>query len=176
MKKYKITLSGKGSETFVFPIDESQKKKLKDLNIENFCKDYDEISTILNCEYLSDCLNTFLGVYADPELFTITVEDNNNNIIWESSQEFYPEDNNEEFLYEDSDVLLIEDYCKGNFFTYELELKDDFNPDLISFNIKEISERIQLITGLTYNKEDIEDYKDFGDNWSKGLNYYLCEK
>lgn len=176
MKKYKINISGKGSETFVFPINEEQKQKLKEFDVEKSDIDFDEIGPILNVEYLSDTDISYIGAYSDPELYHIEVENENGAIIWESDTKFYPEDNVEEYLHNDEDVLLVEDYQKGTFFKYELELEEEFNPDSIKLVLKEIGERIEIITGLTYNGKDIEDYKDFGDTWSKGISYYLCEK
>lgn len=176
MKKYKISVSGKGSETFVFPINEEQKQKLKEIGIEESDMDFDVIGEILNVESISDTDISYIGAYSDPELYHIEVENENGAVIWESDTKFYPEDNVEEYLHSDEDVLLAEDYQKGSFFTYELELEEDFNSDLIKLILKEIGERVEIITGLTYNGKDIEDYKDFGDTWSKGISYYLCEK
>ena len=176
MKKYKISVSGKGSETFVFPINEEQKQKLKEIDVEKSDIDFDEIGPILNVEYLSDTEISYIGAYSDPELYHIEVENENGAIIWESDTKFYPEDNVEEYLHNDEDVLLVEDYQKGTFFTYELELEEEFNFALLNLITKEIAERVEIVFGLTYNGNDIEIFKDFGDTWSKGISYYLCEK
>jgi len=176
MKKYKISVSGKGSETFVFPINEEQKQKLKEIDVEKSDMDFNEISEILNVESISDTDISYVGVYSDPELYHIEVENENGAIIWESDTQFYPEDNIEEYLHNDEDVLLVEDYQKGTFFTYELELEEEFNFALLNLITKEIAERVEIVVGLTYNGNDIEILKDFGDTWSKGISYYLCEK
>ena len=176
MKKYKISVSGKGSETFVFPINEEQKQKLKEIDVEKSDMDFNEISEILNVESISDIDISYVGVYSDPELYHIEVENENGAIIWESDTQFYPEDNIEEYLHNDEDVLLVEDYQKGTFFTYELELEEEFNFALLNLITKEIAERVEIVVGLTYNGNDIEILKDFGDTWSKGISYYLCEK
>ena len=176
MKKYKISVSGKGSETFVFPINEEQKQKLKEIDVEKSDIDFDEVGEILNVESISDTDISYIGAYSDPELFHIEVENENGVIIWESDTQFYPEDNVEEYLYDDENVLLVEDYQKGTFFTYELELEEEFNFALLNLIIKEIGERVEIVVGLTYNGNDIENFKDFGDTWSKGISYYLCEK
>lgn len=176
MKKYKISVSGKGSETFVFPINEEQKQKLKEIDVEKSDIDFDEVGEILNVESISDTDISYIGAYSDPELFHIEVENENGEVIWESDTQFYPEDNVEEYLYDDENVLLVEDYQKGTFFTYELELEEEFNFALLNLIIKEIGERVEIVVGLTYNGNDIENFKDFGDTWSKGISYYLCEK
>lgn len=176
MKKYKINVSGKGSETFVFPINEEQIQRLKEIDVEKSDIDFDEVGEILNVESISDTDISYIGAYSDPELFHIEVENENGVIIWESDTQFYPEDNVEEYLYDDENVLLVEDYQKGTFFTYELELEEEFNFALLNLIIKEIGERVEIVVGLTYNGNDIENFKDFGDTWSKGISYYLCEK
>ena len=176
MKKYKISVSGKGSETFVFPINEEQIQRLKEIDVEKSDIDFDEVGEILNVESISDTDISYIGAYSDPELFHIEVENENGEVIWESDTQFYPEDNVEEYLYDDENVLLVEDYQKGTFFTYELELEEEFNFALLNLIIKEIGERVEIVVGLTYNGNDIENFKDFGDTWSKGISYYLCEK
>lgn len=176
MKKYKISVSGKGSETFVFPINEEQIQMLKEIDVEKSDIDFDEVGEILNVESISDTDISYIGAYSDPELFHIEVKNENGVIIWESDTQFYPEDNVEEYLYDDENVLLVEDYQKGTFFTYELELEEEFNFALLNLIIKEIGERVEIVVGLTYNGNDIENFKDFGDTWSKGISYYLCEK
>lgn len=176
MKKYKINVSGKGSETFVFPINEEQIQRLKEIDVEKSDIDFDEVGEILNIESISDTDISYIGAYSDPELFHIEVENENGAVIWESDTQFYPEDNVEEYLYDDENVLLVEDYQKGTFFTYELELEEEFNFALLNLIIKEIGERVEIVVGLTYNGNDIENFKDFGDTWSKGISYYLCEK
>ena len=138
MKKYKISVSGKGSETFVFPINEEQIKMLKEIDVEKSDIDFDEVGEILNVESISDTDISYIGAYSDPELFHIEVENENGVIIWESDTQFYPEDNVEEYLYDDENVLLVEDYQKGTFFTYELELEEEFNFALLNLIIKEI--------------------------------------
>jgi len=171
--KYKISIFGKGSETYVFPISEEQKQKFVDMNIENSSLSLDDVLPVLSIEYLSDGEISFLGTYADPELYQIQVEDENGEVVWESSESFYPDDNDFQCVYDDDNFLLVEDYSKGTFFTYELELDEDFNPELINLIVKEIGERVELLTGITYNGNDIEENKDFGDTWSKGIYYHL---
>jgi hypothetical protein len=176
MKKYKISVSGKGSEIFVFPINEGQIQRLKEIDVEKSDIDFDEVGEILNVESISDTDISYIGAYSDPELFHIEVENGNGAVIWESDTQFYPEDNVEEYLYDDEDVLLVEDYQKGTFFTYELELEEEFNFALLNLITKEIAERVEIVVGLTYNGNDIENFKDFGDTWSKGISYYICKK
>ena len=45
--KYKIILSGKGSESYIHQLNDSQFESLKELDIENTDPDIDEVSEIL---------------------------------------------------------------------------------------------------------------------------------
>jgi len=155
--KYKISIFGKGSETYVFPISEEQKQKFVDMNIENSSLLLDDVLPVLGIEYLSDGDISFLGAYADPELYQIQVENESGEVIWESSESFYPDDNDFQCVYDDDNFLLVE----------------DFNHGLINLIVKEIGEKVELLTGITYNGNDIEENKDFGDTWSKGIYYHL---
>lgn len=176
MKKYKIRLIGKGSESFVFPINEEQKLKLKEMDVEKSNMYFEEVGKVLDVEFVSDAKHSFIGPYADPELYGIHVEDENGELIWESDETFYPEDNDLKSVHEDEDVLLVEDYQKGSFYVFDVELDEEFNPEKLSTKVLEIAERVEIVTGLIYDGKDLEDYKDFEDTWSKGLYYYLCEK
>jgi hypothetical protein len=78
-----------------------------------------------------------------------------------------------EFKFDTDEVLIVEDYTKGQFYIYEVELEKDFNPSLLVPIITEIGERVEIITDLMYNEVELSSYKEFGDYWSKGITYYL---
>jgi hypothetical protein len=68
--------------------------------------------------------------------------------------------------------LLVEDYQKGNFFNYILEIEDDFDPSLLSSKVVELLDgRSELITDIKYDGNEME--KDYGDTVSKGFTYIL---
>jgi hypothetical protein len=173
MKKYKVSIIGRGSETYVFPISEEQKQKFVEMDIEKTSLSLDDVLPVLDIEWLSDGEISFLGPYADPEYYQIQVEDETGEVVWESDESFYPDDNEYQSVYDNDNYILVEDYSKGVFFTYELELDEDFNPGLINLILREIGEKVELLTGITYNGNDIEEHKDFGDTWSKGIYYHL---
>jgi hypothetical protein len=171
--KYKVSIIGRGSETYVFPISEEQKQKFTEMNIEKTSLPLDEVLPVLDIEWLGDGELSFLGPYAEPEFYHIQVEDENGEVVWESDNSFYADDNEYQSVYDNGNYLLVEDYSKGTFFTYELDLEGEFNPDLVKLVLKEIGEKVELLVGITYNDYDIEEYKDFGDYWSKGIYYHL---
>jgi hypothetical protein len=94
------------------------------MNLENSSLSLDEVLPVLDIEWLSDGEISFLGPYAEPEFYQIQVEDETGEVVWESDDSFYPDDNDSQCVYDDDNFLLVEDYCKGTFFTYELELDE----------------------------------------------------
>jgi hypothetical protein len=132
-----------------------------------------EVAEILGVDFVTDSDDIFLGPYNDPELYYITVYDENENVVWESSDKHEFEDIQMEFKFESDEVLIVEDYTKGQFYFYEIELEKDFNPSLLIPIVTEIGERVEIITDLIYNEVELSYYKEFGDYWSKGITYYL---
>jgi hypothetical protein len=94
-------------------------------------------------------------------------------MIWESPNNHEFDDVQMEFKFETDQVLIVEDYIKGQFYTYEIELEKDFDPALLIPIATEIGERVEIITDLRYNEVELSYYKEFGDYWSKGITYYL---
>jgi len=80
---------------------------------------------------------------------------------------------NFEYIFEDDKSLIIEDYTKGQFFQYDIELDEEFDSKKLKPIVTEIGERVEIITNFTYNETDLSFFKEYGDYWSKGLTYYL---
>jgi hypothetical protein len=93
--------------------------------------------------------------------------------VWESKDDWELDFEEYEYAFEEPNVLIVEDYIKGIFFTYELEIEEDFDYKKLKPIVTEISESVELLTELTYNGVNLNSFKDFGDYWSKGLTFYL---
>lgn len=169
MKKYFIEVGGKGGECYIHKITDEQKELLKD--VESDSLEFDEISKILNLNDVFETDDIVLGVY--PSSTFITVKNENGDVIWESPNDFEYEENEWNYIFETDQCLIAEDYCKGHFFTYEIDLDEDFDYKKLKPVITEISERIEIITDLIYNNVDLSPFKEYGDYWSKGFTYYL---
>jgi hypothetical protein len=169
--KYKIILSGRGSETYVHKITDLQFDRLSDLDLEN--PNVDFISEFLNVDDIFTTDDTFLGVYNDPECYMISVIDESENIIWESDVNHEFQDCDFTSVFDNQKSLLIEDYVKGQFFSYEIDV-DQFDAEKLIPIVTEIGEVIEIITDLTYDGQSLNDTKDWLDFWSKGINYYLA--
>lgn len=169
---YKITLSGKGSESYIHELNNDQIDSLKSLDLEN--TDSDEISNILDKNDIFETDEIILGPYSHPENYYIEVFDENEDIIWKSEDEHEFEDCHFNCVFDNPDdkVLIVEDYVKGQFLSFTIET-ESFDPKKLIPVITEISERIEVITGMFYGEQDLSESKDYLDYWSKGITYHL---
>jgi hypothetical protein len=173
MRKYKITVGGRGAECYVHSINTENRKLLFEGKVEYDEMESEQISEILNVESITDTDNVFVGPYNDPEHFMITVTDENEKKIWESSDKHEFKEIQEEYIFDDNDALVVEDYIKGEFYSYEVELEKDFDPTKLLPIITEIGNSVVIISDLIYNEVELKPYKNYGDYWSKGITYYL---
>jgi hypothetical protein len=173
MKKYRIIVGGKGAECYVYRINTDKRARLIEGKVEENQMESDEISKILGVDFVTDSDDIFLGPYTDPKTYHITVYDENNTMVWESDDKYEFSDAQMEFKFEDDDVLIVEDYVKGEFYTYEIELEKDFDPSKLTLIITEVGNTIEILSDLMYGEVELSSYKDYGDYWSKGLTYYL---
>ena len=173
--KYKIEVFGRGLDTFIYQITDEQHEKWHECDVEEDCLTIDEIYEILKIESFSDTNETILGIINGSyhgEYLTIVVKDENDEVVWESSETFDFEEIDEKYDYNDGHFLAISDYQKGLFFIGDLEIDTDFDPALLCGNIVDALEgKLELITGLKYDGQQIN--LDYGDTSSKGFNFYL---
>ena len=177
MKKVKLILGGRGAECYVHNINEEQKERLINGGVNEDKMTMDLACEILDIDFIEENdARIYTGAYNDSENFYIAAYDEENNLIWESNEdfEFNPELEDHDFdsVEEDGPKLIVEDYIKGTYFEYELELEEDFDPQKLSAVQLEIAEIVQIIKGLKYNEKELE-VKEWGDYWSKGLYFYV---
>lgn len=176
MKKYKIIFGGRGAEIYIHSINQEQKEKLQEMNIEDKDApvDWDKLNEILGTEWdYSD--DTYSGSYDNPSAYHITVFDEEDNEVFSSDDDFYMDgtDEDEDYTFvEKENILVVEHYVKGTFKEYELELEEPFNPEKLSRVVVEIHETISVITSLKYDGKEIENF-EYGDDWSKGAFFYI---
>lgn len=169
--KITIEVWGKGCEALIFKLDEDQLDTLSEGGVEEDLMSIDEIQEVLKVDSITDTDNISTGVYADS--FTIKVLDEEQNVLWESDDKFEFSEYEDEYLYNDGSYLMIQDYQKGKFFTYKLEIEDDFDPSLLVATNTELLDGVaEIITSVRYGETEIE-CEDFGDTTSKGFNYLL---
>jgi hypothetical protein len=175
--KYNISLGGRGSDCRIFRVSDEEFQYLKENGVEEENLEYEEICDYLQKELLFDEADEYVvGPYLD-ELYLV-VQDEDKNVIFES--ESMPDDVIDNSVWESCQLegenyFVIEDYSKGNFFSFEVE-NENFDINKLSFIVKEIAESRDFIVGLKYDGVDLTDTKEYGDYWSKGLYYLLSQK
>jgi hypothetical protein len=172
MKYYKFTLGHRGSEVYPFKLNTEQYNTLQEKRVEFDEMGYDEICEVLGVEsYFDSPLDSLIG--PNPETFYMKVEDEDGNLIYETEQ-LDPEkcDYEEKYCSQEA-YLIIEDYCKGEHLVYNIPLEEEFDPEKIRFEIKDVGCRVEIITEMIYEDEKVDIYKSFGDTSSKGYYYHL---
>lgn len=172
--KYTLEISGRGCEAFLFKLTDEQFETLSDADVEGDALSVEEVCNILEIEDFfstNDCLTGLYNGKNNGEYLWIKVLDENEEVIWESEENFDFEEIEDYYEYNDGHYLLVEDYQKGNFFNFSLET-DEFNSNLLSAKIVELLDgRQELITDLKYDGEDM--LRDYGDTSSKGYTFIL---
>jgi hypothetical protein len=169
--KIKIEVCGKGCEAFLHKITEEQLDILSNGGVEDDEMPVEEIEEVLKIDSITDTDNISTGVYHDS--FTIRVLNEDETVLWESDDEFEFSEYEGKYLYNDDRYLMIQDYQKGHFFTYKLEIEDEFDPSLlIAINTELLDGVADIITGVKYGETKIE-WEDFGDTISKGFYFSL---
>jgi len=174
MKTYKISLGGRGSECFIFPVNDNQYQQLLEGDVENDGLELEQILDILEVEDIFDSEISILGSYNDE--YYISVSDDEGNEVWNSELELLDELEAEWTDVEiKEDYFVIEDYSKGNFLNFYVDLEDDFDVSKIKLIITEVADSRDIITSIKYDGLDLCDTKEFDDYWSKGF-YYILKK
>jgi hypothetical protein len=174
--KYKISISGRGADMYVHKLNDEQKEILSESANGIYIKtsmEYEEINEILGypCDESDD---VFAGVFYDAD-WVILVHDENGELVFESDDDwhFNPEiDPHDESLFEEEGYLIVESYCRGTFFEYELET-DEFDPNKLEPVLVELNERFQLLKGVIYDGQEMD--FEWGDYDSRGYYYYLTD-
>lgn len=177
MKKVKLILGGRGAECYVHNINEEQKERLINGGVNEDKMTMDLACEILGVDFIEENdARIYTGAYTESDNFYIAAYDESDNLIWESNEDFEFNEELEDHWWdgveEDGNKLVVEDYIKGNYFEYILELEEDFDPQKLSPIILDISEIVQIIKGLKYDGKELE-VSEFGDYWSKGLYFHV---
>ena len=172
--KYTISVSGRGADASLYPLTEDQAAELKSMGIEDDLMSMDEIADYLRVdEIYSSSEHVVTGAYWGEHYITITNETGEE--IWNSETGENDDTEWKDGGIKDSSYLVVEDYCKGEFFTFRLEIDGEFDPLKLKPVIYEVAEVRDIISGMIYDEVDISDSKEFGDYWSKGFYYIVYE-
>ena len=86
MKKYKIEISGKGGEVYVFNLTDDQKQRFLEGDIMDDGMSVDEIYEVLEVEDFFESDETIIGLYPNPYLVGISVYNESGIKVWESDE------------------------------------------------------------------------------------------
>jgi len=167
--KYKIALSGKGAECYLFEITKEQSESLSQ-GLETDSMDLDSIQDYLDIEDINDCQSVITGPYlgylnlvvSDAEEKQIFILDNPDFELHEKWIDINCDSNN---------FLLVENYCKGNFFSFDLETEKDFDINKLTLVITNIADHREIISSILY--DGVELGKEWGNYHSKGYNFII---
>lgn len=174
--KYKINVGGKGAEVYIHKLDETQVKNLNEFDLDLVSPEEIE-DEVLNGVSFMDTDLTYIGPYNQQDCWYITVENELGEIIAKIDEEWEiePSDNFDDYemIYDDPNYLIAEDYVKGDFYSYNIELDDEFDIEKLTSIVTEIGDSTIIITGLKYNGKLLENKELDGDFTSKGLYFKL---
>ena len=169
--KYTIEVNAKGAEAFIHKITQEQYDAFQESGLEDDAMDTDEINEVLEVDFL-DTEEIITGIYPGSENIWITVTNEAGEVVWESDEDFDFAEYKNEYKFNDDLYFSAEDYQKGNFFNYQLETDEEFNPELLSAVLVEILDgRSDLIVDILYDDKEMK--KDYGDTTSKGFTWML---
>jgi len=169
MPSYKIIVSGRGFDCKVFPLSEDQLEQLSEFSGDmEDALDEDTMNAI--CEitgkkFLENDIDYFdadkslFGPNDSPGSYNVCVYDNDENMIFQSSEnwleeQFENDDEADDFQDEfwDEGKLLMAQNCKADFFEYELKLEEEFNPSKLRGGVTLIAETFSLARRLCFTK------------------------
>jgi hypothetical protein len=180
MKKYNVSIQGYGCELTIGSVTEEQKEILN-----NEDKDIYEI--------VNDDLEDFGGYYeindqfhrwGASDVFTITIKDEDDNVVFEVTDESkydYDTDDFELFeskcpeINEDLDLLITQATEKGSFFLGDFETDGEFDITKLKITVDsdiEVGEFYfgDIISGVYYDGEEVDNYG--GDTSGKSFDVY----
>jgi hypothetical protein len=173
--KYKINVGGKGAEVYIHELNEDQVEKLQELDLDS--TSHDEIEDVLDGESLINSEIRYLGCYNQQDCWYITIINETGDLFAEIDNDstIEPSDDFDDYevVYDDPNYLIAEDYVKGDFFSYNLELDEEFDINKLTSVVTEIGENITIITGLRYDGKLLEDKDYDSDFTSKGTYFSL---
>lgn len=168
--KYKVEIIGHGVDCYVHKIDENQLRNLIDNEIESGMTSILEISDILSIDDSLDTELVHTGFYSDSGSYIIRVTCDDKVLDFE---DYDFDDYEYSSIYRDDNYLIISDVIKGNIFNYDIEIDGEFDIEKLKPTILDICEDLDIIVDFTYNGESL--IKEWGDYYSKGFDYYICE-
>lgn len=174
MNKVIIELSGHGEDCFIHNINDKQFEKFEDKEVEDGEMSLSQVLKVLK---VSSHKETNISIFGpNPDNLCLYVKDDNGNSILELEEnwDFEAIDNEDGVLYDDPNLIYISEELKGTFYSFELDLVNNFDIKKLQPIKTEIGESIELITGLVYDGIKLEPFEKMTDmEGDGGYNFYL---
>lgn len=180
MYTYKIVVSGRGFDCKVFPLTSDQIAKLaviKEYFEEALSKETLKIIFEItghnfnenDIDYF-DADKSIFGPNDSDGYYSVCVFDKDDELIFDSPDNWLEKQFEDEDLMENlqdeywkNDKLLMAQYCKADFFEYQLDLVEPFDPSLLNGSVTLIAEKISLLTDLYYDGNKLQYSEVFQD-------------
>jgi hypothetical protein len=174
MKTYKIELAGHGEDCFIHEINDTQFEKFEDKEVEDGEMSMTQVLKVLKKSSHKDTDISIFGPNPDNVCLYVKDESGISILELEENWEFEAIDNEDGVLYDDPNLLFISEELKGIFYSFELELQNDFDIRKLQPIKTEIGESIEIITGLIYDGIKLEPVEKMIDmEGDGGFNFYL---
>jgi hypothetical protein len=112
----------------------------------------------------------------NPDSISLYIKNENGSILFEYEEnwKFQSVQNEDGVLFDEPNLLFISEVLKGTFYSYTLELENEFDISKLNPILTEVGESVELITGLLYEGKNLNADAKFIDMEGEGIyNYYL---
>jgi hypothetical protein len=174
MKKFTIELAGHGEDCFIHEINDKQFEKFEDKEVENGEMTLSQVLKVLKKNSHTETENSIFG--PNPNSISLYIKDENGNTLFEYEENwnFQTVENEDGVLFDEPNLLYISESLKGTFYSFTLELENEFDISKLNPILTEVGESIELITGLIYDGKKINANAKLIDMESEGgCNFYL---
>jgi hypothetical protein len=174
MKKITIELSGHGEDCFIHEINDKQFEKFEDKEVEDGEMSLSQVLKVLKKNSHTETESSVFG--PNPDTVSLYIKDENGSTLfeYEDNWEFQSVQNEDGVLFDEPNLLYISESLKGIFYSFTLELENEFDISKLNPIITEVGESIELITGLIYDGKKLNaDSKLIDMEGEGGYNFYL---
>lgn len=174
MKKVTIELSGHGEDCFIHELNDKQFEKFEDKEVEDGEMTLSQVLKVLKKNSHTETENSVFG--PNPDSISLYIKDENGSTLFEYEEnwEFQSVQNEEGILFDEPNLLYISESLKGTFYSFTLELENEFDISKLNPIITEVGESLEVITGLVYDGIKLEPFEKMTDmEGDGGFNFYL---
>lgn len=174
MKIVTIELSGHGEDCFIHELNDKQFEKFEDKEVEDGEMTLSQVLKVLKKNSHTETENSVFG--PNPDSISLYIKDENGSTLFEYEEnwEFQSVQNEEGILFDEPNLLYISESLKGTFYSFTLELENEFDISKLNPIITEVGESLELITGLIYDGKKLIAAAKLIDMEGEGrYNFYL---